>query len=112
MDMENKEHNKLERAQLRVAQIRRFYRHVGVFVIINVALLLSKDQMTIAFLGEKAMDHPEAMNWIYWNIYIWAAILAVHALYVFGNVPFFIKKWEKRQIERFMKEEKERNKYE
>jgi hypothetical protein len=51
MNMENKEHNKLERAQLRVAQIRRFYRHVGIFIIINAALLLSKDQMTIAFFG-------------------------------------------------------------
>jgi hypothetical protein len=45
-------------------------------------------------LGEKAMDHLKALNWIYWNIYIWVAILAIHALFVFGNV-FFCKKMGK-----------------
>ena len=110
--MENKEHNKFERAQHRVARIRRFYNHLGVFIIINATLLLSKNKMAIAFLGERATDYPEAMNWIKWNIYIWLVILAIHALLVFGNVPFFVKKWEERQMKRIMEDENETPKYE
>lgn len=112
MDMENKEVNKLERAYHRVAQIRGFHKHVGIFIVINTALLLLKDKMTVAFLGKEALNYPDTMDWIYWNGYVWGAILAIHALLVFGKIPFFVKRWEERQIQGFLKEEQKRNKYE
>ena len=112
MDMKSKERYKLERAHRRVAQIRGFYKHVGIFIVINTALLLLKDKMTVAFLGKEAMIYPDAMNWIYWNAYVWGGILAIHALLVFGKIPFFVKKWEDRQIERILREEQKSEKYE
>jgi hypothetical protein len=100
--MENKEYKKFEKAQRRIARIKSFYNHLIVFVVFNAILLFLKDEMAIALFGEEALVHPEAMNWIEWNIYIWGAGLLIHALFVFGRVPFFVKKWEKRQIKKYM----------
>ncbi|MGB5434548.1 MAG: 2TM domain-containing protein [Maribacter sp.] len=110
--MENKEIYKLERAHRRVAQIRGFYNHLGIFVVINTALLLLKDKMTVWLLGKEALNYPDAMDWIYWNAYVWVVILAIHALLVFGKIPFFVKKWEDRQMERYLKEDQKKKKYE
>lgn len=105
--MENKEYTKFKKAQRRIMQIKSFYNHLIVFVIINAVLLLSKDRIAIALFGEEALVHPDAMNWIEWNIYIWGVGLLIHALFVFGRVPFFIKKWEERQIKKYMSENNE-----
>ena len=100
--MKNKDYKKFEKAQRKIVQIKSFYNHAAVFVIINAILLFSKEKMSTALFGEDALVHPNAMNWIEWNIYIWGAGLLLHALYVFGKVPFFIKKWEDRQINKYM----------
>ncbi len=110
MGMEHKSLKKIERARRRVGQIKSFYNHVGVFIIINGMLLLSRKKMTITLFGREALDNPKVMSWIDWNIYIWLAILAIHALLVFGRSSFFVKKWEERQIERFMKDEEAKEK--
>lgn len=102
IDMENKEYKKFEKAKRRIDRIKSFYFHLIVFVVFNAILLLSKDSMAIALFGKGAIVHPKAMNWIEWNIYIWGAGLLVHAIFVFGRVPFFIKKWEERQIKKYM----------
>jgi hypothetical protein len=104
MVLENKEYKKFEKAKKKITQIKSFYNHAAVFVIINAVLLLSKHKMTVALFGEGASVHPKAMNWIEWNIYIWGAGLLIHAIFVFGRVPFFVKKWEERQIKKYMNE--------
>ena len=104
--MESKEYNKFEKAQRKIVQIKSFYHHLIVFVIFNAVLLLSKNKMISALFGENTLIHSRAMDWVYWNILIWGLILGVHAIFVFGNVPFFVKKWEERQIKKFMEEDK------
>lgn len=111
MNMKNKQGNRFERAQHRVRQIKGFHNHLGVFVIVNSAFFLLKDSMTIALFGKEALGNPEIMNWIDWNAYVWGVFLAIHALVIYGNVPMFVKKWEKRQLEKYMQEE-EKEKYE
>lgn len=105
--MENEAYVKFKKAQRRIVQIKSFYNHLIVFVIFNAALFLMRDRMAIALFGEETLIHPNAMNWIEWNIYIWGAGLLLHALFVFGRVPFFVKKWEERQIKKYMNENKE-----
>lgn len=101
-----KEVSKFERAQLRIKLIRGFYNHVGIFVIINAALFLFKKKLMAVFVGEVAYSNPNVTSWVDWNFYIWLIILAVHAVLVFGNVSFLGKKWEERQIQKYMKEDK------
>lgn len=100
--MEINDHKKFEKAQRKIVKIKSFYNHLAAFIIINGVLLLSKEKMTTALFGEAASVHPNAMNWIEWNIYIWGAGLLLHALFVFGSTPFFIKRWEERQINNYL----------
>lgn len=111
MVMEKRTYNKFERAQRKVAQIKGFYKHVGLFIIFNAVLYLSNEKLAVALLGPGASDHPEIMSWVYWNAVIWGVILAVHALFVFGNVSFFVKKWEERQMAKIIQEEQEGKKH-
>lgn len=114
--MENKELTKYERAQRRVAEIRGFYNHLGVYLVVNAVLLLFKERMTVTLLSKRALGNPEFLEWIDWNVYgtpiIWGIILAVHGVKVFGGFSIFGRKWEERQMERFMKEERNKEKSE
>ncbi len=101
-----KEVSKFERAQQRIGLIRGFYNHLTIFVIINAALLLFKKELMAVFVGDIAYSNPDVSNWVNWNLYIWAVILLVHAVLVFGNFSFLGKKWEERQIQKYIDEDK------
>lgn len=107
--MDNKELTKYERAQRRVAEIRGFYNHLAVYLIVNAVLLLLKDKITITLLSKRALGNPELLEWIDWNVYgtpiIWGVFLAVHAIKIFGGFSIFGRKWEERQMRKFMDEE-------
>lgn len=100
--MKNKFYNKYDRAKLRVERIRKFYNHLIVFILFNGVLFLLKDKMAEAILGEQASTYPEAMNWVYWNLFIWLLIICIHACVVFGKVPNIVKKWEERQLKKYL----------
>lgn len=102
--MENKgSTDKFLRAKERVSKIKGFYRHIGVFVLFNIPLVLFEDRMAAAIFGERVASNPKAMEWVDWHLFIWGAILVIHALLVFGRIPAWIKKWEDRQIAKYMK---------
>lgn len=110
--MLQKETTKYERAQRRVAAIKGFYNHLTVYLIVNAALLIFKDTLTVNLLSKRALGNPEFLEWIDWNVYgtpiIWGLILAVHAVKIFGGYSIFGRKWEERQMKRFMDEERNR----
>ncbi|MEO9893178.1 2TM domain-containing protein [Aurantibacter sp.] len=107
---------KLKRAELRVKQIKKFYKHLRVFVIVNVLLLIVKFRAHDFFAGQ-GMSDEGFLTWLDWNIIgtpvIWSLVLGVHAFHVFvmksqsikAYTPKFFKDWEERQIEKFMNEE-------
>jgi hypothetical protein len=109
MVMENTELTKYERAKRKVAAIRGFYNHLGAYLVVNAVLLILKDKMTVTLLSKRALGNPELLAWIDWNIYgtpiIWGIILGVHAIKVFGGLSIFGRKWEERQLRKFMEEE-------
>lgn len=106
--MKNKEGNGFERAHRKVRQIRGFYSHLGFFVVINSSLFLLKDKMTIALFGKEALGNLELMNWIDWNAYVWGVFLVLHALILFVNAHIFVRKWEERQLVKYMQAEAKR----
>jgi len=109
MDQVNLEKSK--RAKRRVLKIKGFYKHLTFFIFINASLWFFKDAIGVGIFGEVALTNPKIMAWVNWNIVIWGIGLAIHALIVFRYTPRFVKKWEERQLERFMDEE-EVQKYE
>jgi len=83
-------------AQKRVKEIRGFYEHLIVFILVTIILIVIN-----------LMTSPEYL-WFLWCIMGWGVGLVFHGLKVFGISPFFNKEWEERKIKKFL--EKDKNK--
>lgn len=99
----------MERARTRVNQLKGFYKHLIVYLLVNGGLLLFAKKTTFILLGKEAIGNPEFFQWINWNVYgttiIWGIVLMIHAVYVFVPSPF--KTWEERKINAYMAKDKE-----
>ena len=99
----------LERAKSRVAKVKGFYKHLTTYIIVNLVLIIFSGKVTFILLSEEALGNPEFLKWINWHIFgtpiVWGIGLLIHAAAVFLPSPF--KKWEQRQIQRYM--DKDRN---
>ena len=105
-----------ERAKKRVEDIKGFYGHLAVYLIVNLVLLLSRSNFKFMLINDKVFDNADFLAWIDWNIFgtpiIWGVFLAFHAFNVFGKNPFLGKSREDRQMQKFLKEERfESDKY-
>jgi len=100
-----------ERAQKRVKEIKGFYGHLTVYIIINLIVLFSRARFLNLQGNNTSLQNVEFLNWIDWNIYgtpiIWGVFLVIHAISVFGKNPFLGKKWEERQIKKYMNKSNE-----
>jgi hypothetical protein len=79
------------KAEERVAELRDFYRHLGVYVIVNLGLF---------FINMVAS--PEAL-WFIWPLMGWGIAVALHALRVFVKAPG--ASWEEKKIAELMEKE-------
>lgn len=118
--MEKKDNytEKLARAKKKVEAIKKFYRHLRVYIVINVLLLFVKYGI-FDFLVAKGVQNPGFLDWYQWNILatpvLWGIGLLFHALWVFKFdakplkelTPKFYKDWEARQIQKYIDEESE-----
>ncbi|MDP5230268.1 MAG: 2TM domain-containing protein [Cellulophaga sp.] len=99
---------KLERAQKKVANIKGFYNHLTVYIIINCIVLFTSGKFIFILFSEEALGNPKFLDWINWNVYgtpiIWGIVLLIHGLVVFGIKPSFLKNWEQKQLEKYMRE--------
>ncbi|WP_281540525.1 2TM domain-containing protein [Maribacter aestuarii] len=118
--MESKQSEKFLKAQKRVNDMKKFYRHLRVYVVINILLLVVKLNLFNWFKDDYVwMQEKNFSDWASLNLLgtpiIWGIGLAIHGLYVFKFKsqtwqelkPEFLKKWEKRQLEKFLREENE-----
>jgi len=91
------------RAKHKVERIKRFYRHLAAYIIINSLIFGIKIIKSITH-GESFSDAFFDINfygiWLYWGIG-----LAFHAFAVFGADYFFGKNWEENKIKEFMEED-------
>jgi hypothetical protein len=85
-----------QQARARVQQLRGLYLHVGVFVLVNLNLLLLN-----------LITNPQTL-WFYWVVIGWGIGLIAHAFVVlwFGGV--LGREWEERTIRRIMERESKR----
>lgn len=92
-------HLRYERARKRVRQISGFYKHLAVYVLVNLFLLTR----TYLKLSEGEIF------WSFENFsmaFFWGFGLAVHALSTFGPAAFMGRDWEERKINEIMDREK------
>ncbi|MCG7279751.1 2TM domain-containing protein [Chryseobacterium taklimakanense] len=85
---------KYEQAKKRVKQIKGFYIHAGVFILVNVFLV---------FL--KFMKHGQ-IDFNVWGTSLWGVGLAAHGASVFLPDFFLGRNWEERKIRELMDKQK------
>jgi hypothetical protein len=78
------------RARRRVRQIRAFYLHFSLFMIVNIILHL------INFLA------TPRTYWAFWPLLGWGVGLLPHGLATYRWMPFVGKEWEERKIRELM----------
>jgi 2TM domain len=81
-------------ARARVQQLRLFYTHVGVYVCVNILLLLIN-----------LLTDPSSL-WFYWPLLGWGIGVAAHAFLVYGAGGIMGKKWEERKIRQVLEQER------
>lgn len=92
---------KRDRAKKRVEEIKGFYIHLSVYLVVNLLIIIAI-WVQSDFQGEWHFGWPFLVTPFFWGIG-----LAFHALHVFGFGSVFGKKWEERMIRKFMEEDRQ-----
>ena len=87
----NTEEDRYRAARRRVAQMKEFYGHLLVYVVVNAGLLL---------IDGLSPDN----TWFHWPLLGWGVGLAAHWATVFGPQRRFGADWEQRKIQQLMQD--------
>ncbi len=102
-----------EKAKKRVEELKGFYAHVRVYIIVNVLLILIKGDFFDFIIGNTENTDPNFLYWLDVNVILtpilWGIGLLIHAIVVFRYKFTFFKKWEDRQIQKYLEEEERNN---
>ena len=103
---QNTQSEKYVRAQKSVNEIKKFYKHLGTYLLINFLFIGRRICSDIShgdsFL--EAFTDIDNYNFFFW----WGVFLIFHAAKVFGFPNLFNKNWEEKQIKKYMKEQDNR----
>lgn len=102
--------NKYDRAKKRVDELKSFYRHLRVFILINGIFLIFRFGGFNSFIPDWLTSEPQFFNWVDVNLLIWGGILFIHLLYIYRHKFPYLKNWEENKIQKLMEEEKEKTK--
>ncbi|MFH1501654.1 MAG: 2TM domain-containing protein [Candidatus Eisenbacteria bacterium] len=86
-----------ERAKKRVEELKGFYHHLLVYVLVNLFLFVLN---VLTSRGDW---------WFYWPLLGWGVGLGAHAASVFAGRGFWGKEWEERKIKQIMEKERRRH---
>jgi len=87
-----KDEEKYKKAQEKVKEIKDFYSHLLVYVVVNIGLFI------INYVTSPGT------YWFYWPLIGWGIGLAVHWTQVFGVSKILGNNWEKRKVKEIMDE--------
>lgn len=90
-------------ARKRVAELKGFYVHATVYILVNLFLTIASVSTLIT--NGKSLSQISYFE-LFLTPFFWGIGLAFHAAKVFGYNPFFGKDWETRQIKKFMEEDR------
>jgi len=93
---------KYEKAKKRMEEIKGFYSHALVYVLVNLFILLAQFGV---FSGNFRIGMPA---WGYLTTpFFWGIGLLFHGLYVFQGNFSFLRRWEERKIQEYMDKEQQ-----
>ncbi|TDP02337.1 2TM domain-containing protein [Flavobacterium sp. 245] len=79
--------------QKRVKELREFYEHLTVFILVNPILIVVNLMTSPGYL------------WFVWSLLGWGFAIVMHALKAFRISPAFSKEWEERKIREILEKE-------
>lgn len=83
-------------AQKKVAEIKKFYQHLTVYLLCNpIAIVVN------------LMTSPGYL-WFIWSLMGWGIAIVLHGLKAFEFSPFYNKEWEERKIREILEKENKR----
>jgi len=85
------ENERYQAAKKRVEEIKGFYIHLGLFVIVNLALF-----------AINMITNPDQL-WFYWPLLGWGAGVAIHAFVFVTEGKLLGPEWEDRKIRELMR---------
>jgi hypothetical protein len=98
------EEEKYRRARKRIEEIKGFYIHLFIYLIINTVILV----VIYVATRDEGGNFWEAGH--FFTLFFWGIGLLFHAIHTFKLNPFFGEKWEKRQIRKYMEKDREESK--
>jgi len=99
--MEPTEKSKYIRAKKRLEEIKGFYGHLSIYLVINLIMLLA----VMGLFKDSFMPIHFPM-WSYFTTpFFWGIAIFIHWIYVFKSNLMPFKGWEERKIKQFMEEE-------
>ncbi len=102
--MENNDQIQYKKAQKRVKEIKGFYFHLMIFIVINIFILIN------IFI---ANDYNSEEFWrieSFFTIIFWGVGLLIHASAVFNHSYLWGKNWEERKIKELLDKEDNKDK--
>lgn len=86
-------------AKKQVQEVKGFYIHLLVYVLVNLFLLVGSKKISMTSIFELKLENFSMM-------FFWGIGLFVHWVSVFGKNLFLGKKWEERKIKELMEKDK------
>lgn len=94
------QNDKLKRAKKRVEQIKGFYVHLAVYIVVNLVIVGS-------VLIQRGWQSDTMHIWATLSTPVfWGIGLAFHALHIFGINGILGRRWEEKQIRKYMEEDR------
>ena len=96
--------DKMLRAKARVKELKGFYIHLLVYILVNIFITTTTVMARMNAgenFNEAFFSFASFSTAIFWGIG-----LAFHAAKAYNYSPFFSKDWERRQIQKYVEEDK------
>lgn len=100
METSNQQKEKYAKAQKKVEEFKKFYKHLAFFIVVNGFLIVRRIYKDI----DRGDTVLEALSDIhnYRLIFWWTIILVLHAFKVYVTSFLFSKDWEQKKIKKYM----------
>jgi hypothetical protein len=100
-------------AHQRARQLRAFYVHLGVYLVVMVFLLIvnavTRDDAGSYLYGDHMYHRDGGDWWVIWPALGWGVAVAIHGVVVGLGASGAIDSWEDRKVEQLVRCEKDRS---
>ncbi|MBE8726950.1 2TM domain-containing protein [Flavobacterium hungaricum] len=93
MELHYTEAERYYQAQKKVKEIKKFYEHLTVYVLVNPIVMVVN-----------LTTSPEHL-WFLYCLFGWGIAIVMNGLKAFNYAPFFDKEWEERKIREIIEQE-------